>query len=470
MARENQGLQIALIIFVILTIGLSVTTFLYVRSYQQERIRADEAVAAKGEAESGLRNAQTDANSLKRILGFADADTMALIDEEVAADMQTYGATFNEATQTYRKLVKYLHSELQRENESSGAELAKSKAAEIRNETLEAAKEPQIQQEKSRADAAVADRDKERTLHDENRATIEQQNDDLQVALAETKTNADQQLADSQTKLEAAANDQRQVDTLYRTVRDKLREVTEPTFEVPDGKVRWVNQRQATVWINLGEADGLDRLTSFAVYSADASDVGNVVKKASIEIIQLDGPHLSQARIVDDNPADPIMPGDLVHTPVWSPGQREHFALLDGIDVNGDGETDLDWIRNLISSNGGVVDFYLTDEGEPSGKMTNLTKYIVLGGEISVNANAKLLDAHTAAVDEAKRLGVRQIPVAELLARMGWKNQTPVANFAGGGADFPVKPPEGGQRRSFGNVSELFRDRQPPANPRRSAY
>jgi hypothetical protein len=449
-----------------------VTTFLYVRSYQAERARADAADAAKGEADSGLRNAQTDANNLKRILGFADADTMALIDGEVAVDMQTYGATFNEATQSYRKLVKYLHDELQKANESAAIELAKRQAAEIRNERLEAAKEPQIQQEKSRADAAVADRDKERTEHNANRTAIQQQNQDLQTKLAETRTTADQQLASASAEVASVQAELKRTTSIKDGVLEQYRQLTEPTFEVPDGKVRWVNQRQGTVWINLGEADALDRLTSFAVYSSDASDVGNTVKKASIEVIQLDGPHLAQARIVEDNPADPIMPGDLVHTPVWTPGQREHFALLDGIDINGDKKTDLDMIRNLITSNGGEVDFYLTDAGQPSGEMTTQTKYIVQGKEPGVNAEPKLLEAHTAAVNEAKRLGIRQIPVPELLARMGWKSQTPVATFGPGAsaADFPVPPPEGLQKKSIGNVSEFFRDRQPPANPPRTAY
>ena len=42
MARENQGLQIALIIFVMLTIILGVTTFLYVRQYGEAAKNASE--------------------------------------------------------------------------------------------------------------------------------------------------------------------------------------------------------------------------------------------------------------------------------------------------------------------------------------------------------------------------------------------------------------------------------------------
>ena len=43
MARENQGLQIALIIFVMLTIILGVTTFIFYRQYEEAAIKAGEA-------------------------------------------------------------------------------------------------------------------------------------------------------------------------------------------------------------------------------------------------------------------------------------------------------------------------------------------------------------------------------------------------------------------------------------------
>ena len=39
-ARENQGLQIALIVFVVLTVLLSLTTFVFFRNYQGEQLKA----------------------------------------------------------------------------------------------------------------------------------------------------------------------------------------------------------------------------------------------------------------------------------------------------------------------------------------------------------------------------------------------------------------------------------------------
>ena len=51
MARENQGLQIALIVFVMLTIVLSITTFLFVR-------QAADAQGSGGASGEGYPNRQ----------------------------------------------------------------------------------------------------------------------------------------------------------------------------------------------------------------------------------------------------------------------------------------------------------------------------------------------------------------------------------------------------------------------------
>ncbi len=60
-------------------------------------------------------------------------------------------------------------------------------------------------------------------------------------------------------------------------------------------------------------------------------------KKGGIEISRILGDHLAEARIVDDNISDPLLPGDVVHTALWTPGVREKFAFTDGMDIDGDG-------------------------------------------------------------------------------------------------------------------------------------
>ncbi len=218
------------------------------------------------------------------------------------------------------------------------------------------------------------------------------------------------------------------------------------------------------------QSDALGRQTSFSVYPSDTSDVTDAGPKASIEVTRIHGAHLAECRIMNDEIADPIMPGDLIHTPVWAPGQRQHFAIADGIDIDDDLKSDLQLIRNVITMNGGVVDFYLTDAGEPHGEMTTETRYLVLGKEPGIN-DAERLRAHSDAISRAGELGIRPMPVLELLARMGWKNQSPVVKYVGGKAsDFAPKPHKGVPPVSSGNVSPLFQERKPPRSSGKSAY
>ena len=68
-ARENQGLQIALIIFVILTIILIVTTYMFFSSSQKEK-EANKALASdNSNKDNQAREAARESEALKNTLG-----------------------------------------------------------------------------------------------------------------------------------------------------------------------------------------------------------------------------------------------------------------------------------------------------------------------------------------------------------------------------------------------------------------
>ena len=474
MARENQGLQIALIILVILTIGLMVATFFGWKGYQEEFIRANEADKAKSDAQATVTSVQNEANELKQMMGFQDSDPLDVIQAEKDNDMRDYAGTVDKNSQVYREVAKQLHTQLEQVSAARTAELDAVQKLKTRNEGLEKAKEQQIQVAAKRADDAVAEQGKERTAHNANRAQLQQQNQGLLARVTQTQRDADEQMAAIQERLDDANRRLGIKTTLFVTTVKKLDDILKPTFEVADGEVLWVNQRAGTVWINLGQADALARQTSFSVYASDTSDVTDAGSKASIEVTQLHGAHLAEARIVDDTIADPIMPGDLIHTPVWAPGQRQHFALSWGIDIDDDGKSDLELVRNVITMNGGLVDFWLTDDGQAHGEMTTNTRYLVTGREPGVNDEPEVIRAFSDANSLATELGIRSMPVTELLARMGWINQSPVVKYGLGAkaSDFKPKPPEGVPRTSTGTVSSLyqFKDRRPPHKSGTSAY
>src|SRR5206468_3589557 len=77
--------------------------------------------------------------------------------------------------------------------------------------------------------------------------------------------------------------------------------------------------------------------------------------------------------------SNPIMPGDQIFSPTWEPGRAEHFALTGFMDIDNDGGSDRQRIRDLIALNGGVIDAESDDEGKKTGSMSINTKYLVLG-------------------------------------------------------------------------------------------
>jgi hypothetical protein len=473
MARENQGLHIALIIFVALTLLLGVTTFVFFRKFEEATVKAktssDTAAADRLKAE----NADKDNTELKRIIGFGATDKMDTIHEEVNKEMETYAANFQDTTRDYRKVLKFLFEVIRKKDSSLAETQASLQDEKTKRELVETAKQSQVDQFKAAQDAAQKDLAGERGKFNEDRQATNQQKTELAEKLSKAQKEAVAMVDKIKQNLDEK---QKQIKTLVDTVATRskqLSDATRTTFEVADGKVRWVSQRNGTVWINLGQADGLTRQTTFAVFSAEASDMAKAEKKAGIEITQILGDHLAEARVLDDKITNPILPGDLIYTPIWSPGEHLSFALTDGMDVDGDGKSDAEIVKNLITMSGGVISAELSDAGKRTGKIDTNTRYLIIGRKHDENTSAQVRELRVKMIREADTLGIQQVPLAELLNRMGWKNQTPVVRY-GRGANpegFRPQPPnDRPQATSSGTVSPVFQPRKPPRSPSGNAY
>ncbi|MEN6492676.1 MAG: hypothetical protein ABFD16_00170 [Thermoguttaceae bacterium] len=473
MARENQGLHIALIIFVGLTLVLAGTTFMFFRKFEEATVKAktnqDTAQADRLKAES----AEKDNTELKRIIGFGATDKMDSIHEEVNKEMETYAANFQDTTRDYRKVLKFLFEVIRKKDSSLAETQAMLQDEKTKRELVEAAKQSQVDQFKAAQDAAQKDLVGERDKFNQDREATNQQKTELAQKLDKAQKEAVAMVDKIKQNLDER---QKQIRALSDTVKnrsDQLAAVTRTTFEDADGKVRWVSQRNGTVWINLGQADGLTRQTTFAVFPAEASDMAKAEKKAGIEITQILGDHLAEARVVDDKITNPILPGDLIYTPIWSPGEHLSFALTDGMDVDGDGKSDLEIVRNLITMAGGVVTAELSEAGKRSGKIDTNTRYLIKGRMHDENTPAEVRKERGKMIDEANKLGVQQVELAELLNRMGWKNQTPVVRYGPGANPEGFRPQPPSDRvppTSRGSVSPVFQPRKPPRSPTGNAY
>ena len=474
MARESQGLQIALISFVLLIVVLAVTTFL---GWKEAGEADQRAVAAEATADKNQKARDTFYNEsveLKKMLGYADSHELQEISTDFDNDMKLeFGGNFPEDKHNYRFMMTSMYEVITQTNETLATTDQKLKEANSRNQSLEAAKQAQITAAEAELKKAQADRDSEKQKFDAALAQHTKDKEALAAALDKARKDADAAIAKKDSELQAMAKQL----TLARAQRDRLVEEVrdlqpETPFEVAHGEVRWVDQRKGTVYIDLGRADSLARQTSFAVYSADISDVTKAGKKASIQVTQVVGDHLSEARILDDDPSNPILPGDKVHTPVWAPGQKRHFALVGFLDMDGDGKSDLTKLEALIAANGGVVDAVVDEGGNRRGKVTINTRYYVLGTAPDEKAPPAAEREFSKIITEADQLGIEKIMLADLLGNMGWKNLFPVQRFGREARpeDYRPLPPAGLPKVSTGTVSGLFKPRRPPVRSRDGAY
>ncbi len=474
MARENQGLQIALIIFVMLTIVLGVTTFIFFRNYDEAKAEAKANAEQAANAARDLGNEKSEKAQLVKFAGFAESDKMATIEEEFRREMVTYASNFPEENRTYREVLKFLHSRIVELNELLEAQKVENADLKARNERRDEEVQPQIATAKAAADQAAADLADERSKFNADRARLNAAKDDLAAKLEKARKDSEAALAQLQGTLEETNIQVQKLAQLNQEKSKKLEQVVKETFEVADGEVTWVNQRNGTVWIDLGRLDGLGRQTTFAVYAADTNDVTKSGKKGSVEVTQIWGDHVAEARIVEDRVNDPIMPGDKIHTPVWSPGERRRFALTGIMDIDDDGKSDLQTVISLIRLNGGIVDCYLDDksgavltgDGQPGGKMSINTRYLVRGDAPEGAMVKNLLPEYSKMISDAQRLGINEVPLKQLLNQMGWRETTPVVTYGPGGNPNDFKPVarEGVNPVSSGNVSGLFRERRPPSS------
>ncbi len=392
-ARENQGLQIALIVCAMLTVALAVTSFVFYNSSKEESIKAAGAAKDAMASKETLTKAVDEMTQLKQLMGYpatADAPTALA---NFKKDVEQYAASMRESEQNYRNIVAQLATELQKKSELVVD-------AETRNQQLQ--------------NKITTDDKANKAANEEYEAGLKQAKDDLEEQLKKFNVDRDKskkEKAELVRKFEGKEKDTdelmaknaKEQDATVSKLQDTLRTVDallnkaksqEISTELSDGKVTWVNQHDRTVWVNLGSDDGLRRQISFSVVGSDEMKLmipkpkegedletrqGNI--KGSIEITRILDHHLAEARIMDDDPSKPIMPGDQLFSTAWRPGHAEHFALVGLLDLDHDGSSDLERVREMITVNGGVIDAELKNDGTRVGKMNVDTRYLVLGTE-----------------------------------------------------------------------------------------
>ncbi len=449
-ARENQGLQIALIIFVILTIMLIVTTYFFFSSYTEERDKAKSLAEQKSSADSAMRTAVDEFDRIKLLIGAAQPDKIDAVEEAAKADMQAHGEGLVESKQNYRDLVKHMSEKL-RGYEEKNTELA-AETAELKGKlkTNEDAAKAEVDKYVAQMTQTAADLEAERQKFNTNRSETTNQMNELASKFQSTQAEREKVVQKSTSQVAALSDELQRSEQLRERMLHK-EEADQKANEYPDGRITRVNQRTRLAWLNVGAADGLRNQTSFVVV---APEDGNPIKstpKGVVQVIRVTGDHQAEVRIVEDDLSNPMMPGDNVFSTVWEAGRREHFALVGRMDIDGDGESDLQMIHDLVVLNGGIIDAEVTEDGTKTGTLSVDTKYLVQGDR--PNADSKNLDSYSDIITEAQKLGVKTIDVHEFLNYMGYRGQERTVNLGrfAKPSDFTPRMPEA-QRIVPGNV------------------
>jgi hypothetical protein len=432
MARESQGIQIALIIFVMLAIVLGVTTYLYVQR-NGEVIKAQkdaQATADKAKAEVAAKEAEI--ADLKKMIGESDKST-ADIHTAFDEDMKKYAANFPEDARVYHTILERLGTTISQQA-SDFKKTAKDltdlqnqfQLREARTEKIAAAFNGNLAEFKTNLATVTQDYTTQQTKVKDEQDVLVKQMVGFKDAVNKAKAVATQQASESRAAIEKLNGE-------VRSVTKTLDQVTHQTMDTPSGEITYVSQRTGTVWINRGRADHLQRQTKFGVYSGEGEGMSKV-KKGEVEVVRILEDHSAEARIISDSISNPILPYDKVYTPLWSPGSQMHFALAGIMDIDGDGHNSVNTVRSLITSNGAVVDSYMDAEGNVVGNIDVGTRTLVIGDAPSSKSSPKLLKAYGDMISKADRVSASRITLADLKEKMGYKKSSSVESF-GNSAD-----------------------------------
>lgn len=421
-ARQDQTLQILSICLVGLVVilgGFLIAVNRWKADYRQQAEAAEEKAR---NAENATRAKQEEVEAYLDMIGFKQFDNLEAVRQQFEADMQNYGSSFAETDRKYREILETLAAEIDNSAEQESQAKKRLQDAEERLKETITQKDAQIAEYKKQMEDAKSDNAKLRTEFNDARAKFEKVRDELKNTLAKNNTESRKAIGEVQGKLaEAEKTLAKRDQTIDKFIEE--RKVEDPSFEVSDGRVTWVNQANRTVWINLGEQDSLRPQVTFSVYQQDLADAGKSEKKGSVEVVRLLDDHLAEARITSDSARNPIMPGDHIYSPVWHEGKKVHFAFVGNIDLDSDGHNDIAIAKDLVGVNGGVVDAAMDNEGNVEGEMSVETRYLVIGDypKSGVYKAAEKRQAWKQMTTEAENVGVESITLQEFLNQMGYR-------------------------------------------------
>ena len=424
-ARDNQGLQIAVILMVMMVVGLGITTGVFYNANLKAQTEADEAKSQSQQYSSQLRQIQGDLNRLKVIIGHTEETAMDEIETQFTSDVAAFVADENGTPAdvqalNYRKIpveLRNKYSTLEQQLSSAREQIT---ALQAERDSIRSTADSAVAKAKAEKDAADANL---RKLTAEYQSARQSLQDDQKKVLASKQAIEGQvakvtaQFTQEKKVMEKDNDDlQKLVEGLKKVTQDLQPKITDR----PDGKVVWSNQREKTVWINLGSQDMLRPQMTFSVYPVGQENLADAQAKASIEVTKIHDGHQAEARITNFDSTNPVMPGDTIFTPTWTPGHPEKFAVVGFIDIDGDDKDDTEDLRQLIETAGGQVAAYVDETGSIKGALTPDIRYLILGERPTEKTSEGGLAAYSQMNEAARANGIQPIRVDQFIDWAGY--------------------------------------------------
>src|SRR5207244_349921 len=116
-----------------------------------------------------------------------------------------------------------------------------------------------------------------------------------------------------------------------------------------------------TAYINIGQADNVSPQLTFSIHGIGPDGQPEQTPKGSLEVVSPQPGHVSEARITRtvDRQRTPILEGDVLYNPTWSPTTRKHVAVVGIIDLAGDGRNGVPEFIRYLERHNIVVDCYI---------------------------------------------------------------------------------------------------------------
>jgi predicted nucleic acid-binding Zn-ribbon protein len=152
-------------------------------------------------------------------------------------------------------------------------------------------------------------------------------------------------------------------DNRIATLRQQLEQVKPTSFDPTeiltkaDGRILRAIPGSSSVYVNLGEEDGIKIGMGFEIFSPTRERGDSLRGKASVEVVSLQ-PHTAECRVTRTTIGRPIIENDIIVNISYERGRRPKFVIAGGFDLNYDGVEDFDGrekITAMIREWGGQV-------------------------------------------------------------------------------------------------------------------